>query len=605
MTRQPPTPAGSDTGCEAFARAVALKVDRELGPAETAALEAHLATCPACRARAREARALSAILKRWDAETAGRVQTPARVRPALRITVDDEGRWRRAEVRGVRRVRLATVASILLVLAIGLVLGLGAAGSGDVVRGATLPAVEVARVEAGPVISGRLPGARARLDVTLPGASHLSDFSVVRTDPLRWLSEEEKAAFGGVLAFAETRRLQREAFEGVVGKPAVWWTDPVKGKDRLVTVSALAHLRKVYRGAVFAMAPPEEGRTIVDHTPIVDTGRRIVDFLDLPGSRPLLEKVLAHTPILLEVPRESGPNDVMGRMFLLEGSRDLDASRAVAVRVSDLLRAVRDGFVTLREGPGEDLVAIVQGGHRPVFVPAGELIAGGRVDRVVMQGIWIPAVSTEQPIQIPCAAASTPGASHGEKPEPTGMVAGPGLRGLLARRADAQEVRGWIGRHVPILDRWGRDYSLLAFYDPAAQSRTLGVFTRYFLQQKTRGFVVTDVDGNLLGVETTDLPTTGAASLLARLFVGYVAENGMNVLRARLHGEAAEVRPDACSAVVALLDILGSEATFRARPRNGRTPRVLRMVDPRTRAAFEVVEQTSGSGAVLASGFAP
>ena len=49
-----PIPPSIPGACDGYAQAAALRVDRELGRAEEAALESHLETCAACRARARQ-----------------------------------------------------------------------------------------------------------------------------------------------------------------------------------------------------------------------------------------------------------------------------------------------------------------------------------------------------------------------------------------------------------------------------------------------------------------------------------------------------------------------------------------------------------------------
>ena len=597
MSRRAPTPAA----CEGFSQSAMLRVDRELGPAESAALDAHLAVCPACRLKAAQAEALSSVLKRWDHAQAGSLEAPARLRMALRAAVADEGRWRRVEARRVRRIHLATAASVVLALGAGLLAGLWFTSDVPAVE----PAFTTAWVpgRAPPALAGlpALPRTSIQLAAYVSGPSRLRDLRIDGGRPSGWLSAEERDRAREVLACCETQRLRREAFERDYGEDAFWLVDAHGGEERLITQSAWRHLQSSPALRAITARLPEEARTVADPVRVADTGRTVAEFLGLPGRRDALERALLEErrPI-----KQGADVPAFGNVSLLLPEQGRAADTGLQ-RTVDLAYAVAKGQVTLREGAGDDLVAVVHGTRLPVFVPAGELIGGGRVDRVVLEGTVLPVTSSARPVLIPCVAASTPGGSHGEHPAPTGMVAGPGLRSLLARRTSAHEVRAWIAAHVPILDKWGRDYSLLAFYDSTAQTANLKVLTSLFLGFGARGFALTDPEDGLVGVEVSDLPLESAAPLLARLLVGYAAEDHMAAERTRIHGvEQPAARGEPRPSVMTLLDLLGSTDSFRAPETRSTDARILRMVESRTGVGVEVVEETPGGGAVLVSGFA-
>ena len=189
-------------------------------------------------------------------------------------------------------------------------------------------------------------------------------------------------------------------------------------------------------------------------------------------------------------------------------------------------------------------------------------------------------------------------------PTPTGMIAGPGVRSLLGGGASAEDVQTAIVKRVPILDTWGGEYSLLGFYDRAAQRENLRILTRIFLSRNARGeaargYVMTDPNGDFVDAEICDLPAESAAPLLARLLVGHASEVRMNRLRGAAAVEHKRSRPPE----VLLLDLIGSGATFLTAG-GGEDVRVLRMIEPLTGAVLDVVEHREGERAILASAVA-
>jgi hypothetical protein len=232
-----------------------------------------------------------------------------------------------------------------------------------------------------------------------------------------------------------------------------------------------------------------------------------------------------------------------------------------------------------------------------VFVPAGELVAGGRVDRVVVQGLWIPATGGEARHALACFPVSTSGAAHGEAPRPTGRVAGPRLRALLAGGAEAGAVADLVHRQLRRLGGMGHDYSLLYAYEgylqrPAYDDLLVG-FQRRVLGHRAGGFVAAGVRGDFAGVEASALSAPAAARLLSRLLAGYLVE-----ARIAVHEAARSPivpAPEVTPLRVTLFEILAHPGTFRAPREAGEAHRVLRLEETVGDVAFEVVEHTPGS----------
>lgn len=611
------------SGCEVFGQAAALRVDRELGPAEAAALEAHLEVCGACRTRAARSEALSALLRRWDAERAGRIEPPARLRLAIRSAVAEEGRRRRDEWRAVRFVKLATAAAVLLTLGAATAMGFAVSRVGPTteraagVRGTGRPILEAPASAWDPSSSAAASGVPQRdgptfallvPDEQVPAPAEL-DASSLR--PSTWLGAEERARAVETLAFYEARRREREVFEMVCGEPAVWWRAPGTGTPHLITITALDHLISLGFTSVedYASDPSRHRTMPADSDPfsssseaavVVDTGRRLSDYFALPAT-PRGREALLRTPL-------ANLRDGI-RVFAIPAHGVPRAGGALPAPLG-LAEAVVAGTVTLGEGAGDDLVAVVRGATRPIFIPAGELLDGGRVHRMTVRPVWIEPnrAGGESRIVVPCIAVATEHGSEGSAPVPTGLLAPPVVRRLLAEGGDVRRVQTWLKGHLPYLG--GGDYSLVTSYPPQL-TEGMALLEDALRRDQARGVVVVDASGNLLGVEVTELPVAAAATLLTRVVLSYSAGDYIEDYVRSVEPKAPHWRnPEPPAAGVALArlteDVRTLTALERSAPAEGARNldpiRRLRTVLPGARTAFEIVERPSDGAVVHASG---
>jgi hypothetical protein len=605
----PPRPGRPRPGhpCAAFAEAAVLAVDRELGPAEAARLEVHLELCASCRSLARRSAGVSAALRRWDRET-NDLRPPARLALAVRAALRQEGAWRRRERRLVLLNRVTVAASVVLAFGPAIGLGLSAPRADSqapavVATAAPHPRPPAAaagvrpsghRARVASALSGPEASAVAGFDAGAPATFERDTFAVPRgggTTP-----------FLDAFTRLEVRRIERRrderAFLAEVGEPGEWLRLS-GGEERLLTLGARAYLER---------KAAELGTGLFEHlgrsrdpgahvyAPVpeaVPTDVRVADVVSVPLERAALDAWLAREPW--------SPTAGLQVHFIdVPPAREGSAGPRL---VWDLEEAVRVGAVTLGEGVEHDLVVLVRDVAHPVFVPAGELVAGGLVDRVVARGLWIPAVRGEARHALPCLPVSSAAAASGDLPRPTGRVAGPELRALLAGGADAGAVASLVHRQLRRLGGMGHDYSLLDAYEGYFHGGTYEQLRldveRRFLGRRAGGFVAAGVRGAFVGLEVSDLPPLAAARLLSRLLAGYLVETKIAVHEA---AQSPIVSPrEATPLRATLFEVLGHGATFRASGEPGEGPRVLRLPGAVGSVTFEVVERAPGLRA-LASG---
>ncbi len=649
----PPSHPGASP-CERFEEAALLRVDRELPAAEIDALERHLDLCPSCRRLAREAEGVSRVLKRWDAERVSNVRAPHRLRVEIRSAVLEAARLRRAEVRRVRYGTLAMAASVLVVLGLASLLATPGAGSavagpdaGTIARagppssgstrGSTVPQapppapLAAASLPPAPYPAASLPPAPYPA-ASLPPAPYPAAPYPTAPYPTAPLPPSALAALGPVEAGAllplgdDQREAMREplvrlaladrverAFERGVGEPGVPWIDPRTGDARRISLGALACLQAHGAGGVEGYLHwlgdrfgATTGRALADAHHYaeprtwVDTGRHVPDLVGLPRGREAVDRLLSDGALHLAgigidvhlLATDTGPGG------------GASAPAGGAPQVYDLRRAIDDGVVELKDGVEDDVVAIVKGSRHPIFLPVGELLAGGRVDRAVARPVWIHAVRGEERFAVTCFPVGSP--RRGEAPpiRAVGVLAGPTMRDVLARATSRDSVMAAVDREVE--PRGPDAYSLLGFYDAPTVRRAVTSWTSLLNQRASAGFVVTDDVGALVGIEASDLPREAAADLLARLLVGYTCERAIpSQQRARSRAQSARATAAAVSSTtparVTLLGLVGTGHTFKTASDATGPVRAVHLLAAEGSVRVDAVEDRATGRAVQAS----
>ncbi len=587
-----PVPLHGDA-CEAFAQNASLRADRELGRAEQAALDAHLATCPSCRERAFEAEWVSRMLKHWDAERASTVRAPARLSPSIRSMVHEEGLRRRREFRSLRIHRWAMAASVFLVLGAAVFFGLqrvSVQGPSDLTLadvGAPRPTLAFLDVPA--------PLPPRPLDAIDAGPGPLESLGQAEVRTVAWIAVDEFGPIAEAFRYLALEAAERDFFART-GEQGIRWQMP-DGRAGFVSSGALASLRARGVDSVESFlaglaertgAVVEPGHVYGSEPTAVLSRRGLPDVFPLSADRSSVDAWLDRADLALGGGRL--------RMHAIAGD-DLATAPAGARRVFDLDRAFhqRHHRLTLAEGGGDDLVLIVQGTRHPIFIPAGELLQGGRVDRVVRRNVWIPPTLGEGRFEIPCVAVSTEAGSTPGVARPTGLVAGPRLRRLLADDATSEQVSVFVDG---LTRSRALDFSLLSRF-PLTEVRALKQgLAAAMLKRGWRGFGMTDAQGRLAGIEFTGLPLEAGADLLARVALGYELEDAL--LRG-LPAEAQAASGTVVPARVTLMELLAFEGRLRVLAGERGTLRRASLRDARSDVVVEVFEQASSGDVVFAS----
>jgi hypothetical protein len=328
------------------------------------------------------------------------------------------------------------------------------------------------------------------------------------------LSPVELAEAREAFALLGLMRAQETEFEARLGEAGVWADlSAGKGEPRLLT------LRAAGRAATLLPRLAQ----------LVD--RRVYEH-DRRG------EPLGRTVGELLVADEPAPELSLGSLRL----RHLPATATgVTFDGMDAAAARRAGVLVFHEIDGDDVVAEVAPSSRGVILLAGEILGGGRVDRVVRRTVWMPPSPTGSRQRIPCVRVSTVRETRGEV-VPTGFVAGPSVRAALARGARAREVMDLV--RTLRIDEEGVDHSLLDLYVRLAPATRTSL--PFFA-----GAIVTDARGNLLGAERLGMAAPAAGPFLERLLVGYAVESDARVLRA-----AAGTRSSAAAVTGPAVDVL-------------------------------------------------
>lgn len=497
-------------------RTLAAHVDGQLDAPRAEAVESHLDECATCARVVRRVEGLSNLLRTW--ETGTRVEPPSRLSAAVLRTVAPEAQaLRRESMR-------ASTRAFALAAAVVVAIGAGVAAALMTVAGAPREGV-VRTLAAEPVVSA--PGVvaasldfrstslaavtRTRFDVSPEVAAAAAPAGELPPVP----DAEATAAFLRFAPYLETQARVEEDVYVVYDRALPRYAAGPYARARRIEAWYEERARRASEPATFD--PSSRGLSVLDVLPLPPAA-------ELPA-------FLAKLPTFVEPASRRGGGFVVRP---LPGRGASAGEPADGVEVADLASAVAAQRVVLEpdtSGEATTLTLDVAPTTVPVLIPAGELVAGGAGDRVVTEGLWLPASSAARTVVLACLPVSRGGGSSGRTPIPTGLVAGPELRGLLAYRAERDGVLALVDGQVgdAALDR-GEDgrTSLLALYDvtsaEVAVAKALATEFAARFAENTAGFVVSDPNGRFQGLEHTVLRGPSRRALLERLLVGYFIE---------------------------------------------------------------------------------
>ncbi|MFO0931684.1 MAG: zf-HC2 domain-containing protein [Planctomycetota bacterium] len=470
-------------------RTLAAHLDGELDDARARLVDAHLDRCAACASDSQRIENLSHCLRAWARGRAA-VEPPSRLLTRVLRSVSPEGAALRLETARSRRAVAWKVAAAVLVWTGGIVAGLRGGPLPDAVGPApAMPAVTAPRVAlAAPDVDVALAPPPARLAVTLALLERIPTLG------LGVLDDDAAASLAASLA--------APAGAAPVGAHAV--LDPAAGP--LPVTAPDLRARWLAERAALA-ADPRTADPSAAGTPLPDRAQP-------PRAPAAVEPAtLAHGGVVLRA---------LPRAATRDGAAPYDLAAAAA---GDRIRLLPDP-----EGSaGRTLALEVPVGARPIFVPAGELVAGGVADRVVVRGAWIVPSDRAYVVRLATLPLSPVRARAEAPPTAVGAVAGPALRARLARGEDASTIRalaaaqlrdaglvGPEGAALPsLLSLYARDADVVAARAAALVAE---------LGPDAAGFVATDPDGRFQGLERVDVPESARAATLARLLAGYLAE---------------------------------------------------------------------------------
>ncbi len=524
-------------------RTLAAHVDGQLEASRAEAVEAHLDHCATCAGVAHRVEGLSDLLRSW--ETGRRVESPSRLRAAvLRTVAPEAAALRRETVRASAR-SLAFAAGVLVALGAGVLFArlwgratppsstLAAAGEPSIAAAdsreplAFAPSADLAWLGTAPPLSIPAPDS-----ATAPARGPASDAGA--RDDAPFADEVATQAFIRFGAFLETQERVGEL---------VYVVD-----DRALPACAAAPYARLRRIEAWHGHLARSAAELVTLDPS-STGYAVLDVLPLPPSSQMAS-FLARLPTFVDpASRRNGGlviRPLPGRVSTSE------ASSSAADEAEDLEAAVAARHVTLRADTRADRASSVTLDVAPtttaILIPAGELLAGGAGDRVVVEGLWLPPCAVARTVVLACLPVSRDEGAGGA-PSPTGLVAGPELRGLVAYRADRDAVFALVDGQVAdaAVDRGvaGRT-SLLALYDRAspdvAVARALARDFAARFDEGTAGFVASDLNDRFQGIEHTAFRGAARRALLERLLVGYLIESHTrNSVDAPRSGAAVDV----------------------------------------------------------------
>jgi hypothetical protein len=565
------------------ARTLAARLDGELDADRAAAVDAHLKSCPVCESDFRSQESLAGCLKAWDAKGQGLIP-PDRIAARILRDVAAEASVRRHRRASEGRRTWAAAAAVLLVLGGAALLGRATA---------RLPAPE--ETTASSALRRGAPGGGDPVRFAPPAVAALPPLRVGEMRPV--VPTDLRLAAprpfdGAVLADREAR----EAFarfaamkraEDSLGETP-WWHE-----GRAFASSVLGEVDRDLRYR--ARKAAYERRVNETRTVVKSDDARV--YLPFSGAFPLppgagpdgvetpFRDAAAFVEALYRV-EVALPRGAAGLVVRVVAGGGAPAEGTVAAL--DLAQAVERRALTLvDQGRADSLVVDVRS-EAPVFVPAGELIAGGLVDRVVARGAWLPAGTYHE--RLACRPVARTRPLPDGKPTPVGAVAGPALRGLLAADATTEEIGAFVDAVLAGAgqDPYARGASLVDLHATSLLAEEARVrAARVPFSGGDRGFLASDGDGRFLGIEVAggDAGVPGDAAL-RRSLAGYLVE--AVALAGRVRGGALPVD-------MAVFDLVRKAPPLVAPETRPLRARSLLGEEPVTGIALEAVPTESGS----------
>ncbi len=233
------------------------------------------------------------------------------------------------------------------------------------------------------------------------------------------------------------------------------------------------------------------------------------------------------------------------------------------VAAAGLEESLRERRIEVRDDPSRRdprtvLVSHVRRDEEPVLLLAGEVLAGGRIDRMIARDVLVPAGAVDVPVSVVPVEVGRRGAARlpQSRFDAVAGVAGPSLRGLAVAHSTPEEMDGAVRRTLDALHVVGLHRSLAE----AFSERTAGPVLRQArrrVQTLLAALAPPDVTAFAVarGAEFLGIEVFGSHDLVSRhgerLLVGYALEAG------------AAGRADGVPREVALVALLADAAAGR------------------------------------------
>ncbi len=547
--------------CERFEPHLSALLDGELTAPAAAPVEAHVRSCPACAALARDLARVSRTLRTWDAG-----EPPVAVSAGFRSRVLDG-------VGGIRRRRGAPVPELPASPLLRWTPALAAAATVAILVGAS----RLLQDPAGGAAPGAPPPVTAYAPDAAPsGAADLlasadAHRAAGRTDRERsavlaaWgLAPEDpavRAAFARTFAFDAPRidRAPGGAGSGAAARPFV----PPGAAGSLAGGGSVTgtgtgdgpaagseeEFRDYWAGPYrFTQAPAYDGfldyRDLSRELEVAAAAREVVEPRDTvtvaaarpsPPARHPFSRLLSSLDVEAPV---GGNGSVTWQGIVLYPLRLSPLAAGLPVPPGDpvsLEEAMASRRAELRDSPGRSTGTVLVTNldpERPILVMAGEILEGGRADRMVSRDVLVPAGGRHCPVPVYDVEVGR-GSPHpfGTRFRATSGVAGARLRGLAIAGATGEEVASFVRARLDLLDVTSSKRSLADAYSDRGPAAPV-----------LRGVVQPQVAALLKGIQDEDIVGFALAQGTELLSVEVFGSHRLMLRHARrvLEGAAVE-----------------------------------------------------------------